>query len=78
MDHTLAALDAQFDTLDAHAEAVADLEALHAPEGAGMPELQPLVRETAMAPPSLIPAPLPRDAEDMDGVIFAALVSPYM
>jgi hypothetical protein len=78
MDHTLATLDAQFDTLDAHADAIADLEAEHAPVGAGMPELQPLVRETAMGPPAVPPAHVPNDAEALDGVIFAALVSPYM
>jgi hypothetical protein len=78
MDQTLATIDAQFDTLDAHADAIADLEAGRAPIGAGMPELQPLVRETAVGPPAIPPSHVPGDADAMDSVIFAALVSPYM
>jgi hypothetical protein len=77
MDHTLAALDAQFETLDAHAEGVTNAEAAAAP--AGLPDLAPHVRETAIDWPESLPAaPLPQDEDDMDRVIFAALVSPFV
>ncbi len=77
MDQTTTALDAQFDTLDAHVEGVGNAEAFGA--SAGMPALAPFVRETATDWPDDLPAaPLPHDEEDMDRVIFAALVSPYV
>ena len=77
MDHTTAAFDAQFETLDAHAEGVGNAEA-YAPS-AGMPQLGPFVRETATDWPESLPAaPLPQSDEDMDRVIFAALVSPFV
>jgi hypothetical protein len=76
MDRTTATLDAQFDTLDAHVEGIGNAEAAGSP--AGMPELAPLVRETAIAWPEPPPAPLAHDAEELDRVIFAALVSPYV
>jgi hypothetical protein len=72
MDRTLATLDAQFDTLDAHVEGVGNAEQ------AGSPELARLVRETATTWPEPPTAPLAHDEEDMDRVIFAALVSPYV
>jgi hypothetical protein len=72
MDRTLATLDAQFETLDAHAEGVGNAEAT-------VPELAPFVRETATVWPADAPAaPLPENEDDMDRVIFAALVSPYV
>ena len=72
MDRTLATLDAQFDTLDAHVEGVGNAEA-------ATPELATFVRETATDWPEAAAAPpLPENAEDMDRVIFAALVSPYV
>ncbi|MEA2441691.1 MAG: hypothetical protein QOH76_3115 [Thermoleophilaceae bacterium] len=72
MDRTLATLDAQFDTLDAHVEGVGNAEA-------ATPELATFVRETATEwPESAAAPPLPENAEDMDRVIFAALVSPYV
>jgi hypothetical protein len=73
MDRTLTTLDAQFDTLDAHVEGIGNAEAAGSP--AGMPEL---VRETATLWPEPPPAPLAHDEEELDGVIFAALVSPYV
>lgn len=76
MDRMLATLDAQFDTLDAHVEGVGNAEAAGSP--AGMPELAPFVRETATAWPEPPPVPLAHDEEEMDRVIFAALVSPYV
>ena len=76
MDRTIATLDAQFDTLDAHVEGIGNAEAAGSP--AGMPALAPLVRETAITSPEPPPAPLAHDAEDLDRVIFAALVSPYV
>jgi hypothetical protein len=76
MDRTLATLDAQFDTLDAHAEGIGNVEVAGRP--AGMPELVPFVRETATTWPEPPPVPLLHDEEEMDGVIFAALVSPYV
>src|SRR3954469_14924878 len=76
MDRTLATLDAQFDTLDAHVEGIGNAE--NAGRPAGMPELVPFVRETATTWPEPPPVPLLHDEEDMDGVIFAALVSPYV
>jgi hypothetical protein len=76
MDRTLATVDAQFDTLDAHVEGIGNAEAAGQP--AGMPELVPFVRETATTWPEPPPAPLARDAEELDRVIFAALVSPYV
>ena len=76
MDRTLATLDAQFDTLDAHVEGIGNAEAAGRP--AGMPELAPFVRETATSWPEPPPIPLLRDEEELDGVIFAALVSPYV
>jgi hypothetical protein len=77
MDRTLATLDAQFDTLDAHMEGIGNAE--QAGESAGMPELAPFVRETAVDWPSaLVAPPLPHDEEEMDRVIFAALVSPFV
>jgi hypothetical protein len=72
MDRTLATLDAQFETLDAHVEGVGNAEA-------AVPELAPFVRETATAwPTEATTAPLPENEDDMDRVIFAALVSPYV
>jgi hypothetical protein len=72
MDRTLATLDAQFETLDAHVEGVGNAEAT-------VPELAPFVRETATAwPEAAVGAPLPESEDDMDRVIFAALVSPYV
>jgi hypothetical protein len=72
MDRTLATLDAQFETLDAHVEGVGNAEAT-------VPELAPFVRETATVWPSdATAAPLPENEDDMDRVIFAALVSPYV
>jgi hypothetical protein len=72
MDRTLATLDASFDTLDAHVEGVGNAEAV-------VPELAPFVRETATVwPEAVSPTPLPENEEDMDHVIFAALVSPYV
>jgi hypothetical protein len=73
MDRTTVTLDAQFDTLDAHVEGVGNAEAVGSP--AGLPEL---VRETATTWPEPAPVPLPQDEEEMDSVIFAALVSPYV
>jgi hypothetical protein len=73
MDRTTVTLDAQFDTLDAHIEGVGNADAVGTP--AGLPEL---VRETATILPEPSPVPLPKDEEDMDRVIFAALVSPYV
>jgi hypothetical protein len=49
---------------------------------AGLPDLGPFTRETAtpwaegQAEPQ--PAPLPKTEEDLDEVIFGALVSPYV
>jgi hypothetical protein len=74
MDPTIATLDAQFDTLDAHVEGIGNAE--EAGEPAGMPELAPFVRETATTWPEPPPVPLVHDEEGMDRVIFAALVSP--
>ena len=72
MDRTLATLDAQFETLDAHMEGVGNAEA-------AVPEFAPFVRETATVwPEAAVAAPLPETEEDMDRVIFAALVSPYV
>ena len=72
MDRTLATLDAQFETLDAHMEGVGNAEA-------SVPQLAPFVRETATAwPEAAVSAPLPESEEDMDRVIFAALVSPFV
>jgi hypothetical protein len=72
MDRTLATIDAQFETLDAHIEGVGNAEA-------AVPELAPFVRETAtMWPTDATTAPLPENEDDMDRVIFAALVSPYV
>jgi hypothetical protein len=77
MDRTLATLDAQFDTLDAHVEGIGNAEAAGAP--AGMPELAPFVRETATSwPDGATAPPVPHNEEEMDRVIFAALVSPYV
>jgi hypothetical protein len=76
MDRTLATLDAQFDTLDAHVEGVGNADSAARP--AGMPELGSFVRETATSWPEPPPIPLLHDEEEMDGVIFAALVSPYV
>jgi hypothetical protein len=76
MDRMLATLDAQFETLDAHLEGVGNAEAAGSP--AGLPPLASFVRETATASPELPSAPLPHDEEEMDSVIFAALVSPYV
>ncbi|MEA2430035.1 MAG: hypothetical protein QOI19_508 [Thermoleophilaceae bacterium] len=76
MDRTLTTFDAQFDTLDAHVEGVGNAEAAGSP--AGMPGLAPFVRETATTWPEPPPAPLAHDAEELDRVIFAALVSPYV
>src|SRR3954451_20982937 len=76
MDRTLATLDAQFDTLDAHVEGIGNAEAAGHP--AGMPDLVPFVRETATSWPEPPPIPLLHDEEELDGVIFAALVSPYV
>jgi hypothetical protein len=73
MDRTTVTLDAQFDTLDAHVEGVGNAESVGAPAG-----LQELVRETATTWPEPPPVPLPHNEEDMDRVIFAALVSPYV
>jgi hypothetical protein len=73
MDRTTVTLDAQFDTLDAHVEGVGNAEAVGAPAG-----LSQFVRETATVWPEPPPAPLPRDEDEMDRVIFAALVSPYV
>jgi hypothetical protein len=73
MDRTLATIDAQFETLDAHVEGVGNAE------GAASPELAWFVRETATAwPEAATTAPLAESEEDMDRVIFAALVSPYV
>jgi hypothetical protein len=71
MDRTMATLDAQFDTLDAYVEGVGNAEA-------AVPELAPFVRETATVWPEAASSPLPENEEDMDRVIFAALVSPYV
>jgi hypothetical protein len=72
MDRTLAPLDAQFDTLDAHVEGIGNAEA-------AVPELAPFVRETATTWPEVVSTPpLPENEDDMDHVIFAALVSPYV
>ena len=71
MDRTLATLDAQFETLDAHVEGVGNAES-------AMPELAPFVRETATVWPDAVGTPLPQNEDDMDRVIFAALVSPYV
>jgi hypothetical protein len=76
MDRMLATLDAQFETLDAHVEGVGNAEAAGPP--AGLPSLASFVRETATASPELPSVPLPHDEDEMDGVIFAALVSPYV
>jgi hypothetical protein len=76
MDRMLATLDASFETLDAHVEGVGNAEAAGSP--AGLPELASFVRETATTSPELLAAPLPHDEEEMDRVIFAALVSPYV
>jgi hypothetical protein len=76
MDRTLATLDAQFDTLDAHVEGIGNAEAAGHP--AGMPDLVPFVRETATSWPEPPPIPLLHDEEELDGVIFAALVSQYV
>lgn len=74
MDRTLVPLDAQFETLDAHVEGVTNAEAAGAVEG-----LPTLVRETSTEwLPEQPPTPLPQDEDDMDRVIFAALVSPYV
>lgn len=75
MDPTTATLDAQFETLDAHVEGVGNAEAAAKP--AGMPELESFVRETATSWPEPPPVPLVSDEDEIDGVIFAALVSPY-
>src|SRR3954454_5579502 len=70
MDRTLATLDAQFETLDAHVEGVGNAEA-------AVPELAPFVRETATAWPSdATAAPLPENEDDTDRVILGALVRP--
>ena len=53
MDRTLATLDAQFDTLDAHVEGVGNAEA-------ATPELAQFVRETATAWPESRPSLLNR------------------
>lgn len=51
-------------------------------QDAGLPDLGPFTRETAtpwgagLAEPE--PAPLPKTEEDLDEVIFSALVSPYV
>jgi hypothetical protein len=46
---------------------------------AAVPELAPFVRETAtMWPTDATTAPVPENEDDMDRVIFAALVSPYV
>jgi hypothetical protein len=72
MDRTLTTLDAQFDTLDAHVEGIGNAEE-------AVPEMAPFVRETATDwPEAALSAPLPENEEDMDRVIFAALVSPYV
>jgi hypothetical protein len=72
MDRTLATLDAQFETLDAHVEGVDNAEE-------AVPELAPFVRATATAWPSdATTAPLAENEDDLDRVIFAALVSPYV
>jgi hypothetical protein len=72
MDRTLATLDAQFETLDAHVEGVGNAEE-------ASPEMAPFVRETATVWPSdATTAPLAENGDDMDRVIFAALVSPYV
>jgi hypothetical protein len=72
MDRTLTTLDAQFETLDAHVEGVGNAEA-------ATPELAHFVRETATEwPEDAATPPLPESPEDMDRVIFAALVSPYV
>jgi hypothetical protein len=76
MDRTLATIDAQFETLDAHVEGVGNAEAAGSP--AGLPELAPFVRETATTWLDPLPVPLPHDEDEMDRVIFAALVSPYV
>jgi hypothetical protein len=73
MDRTTVTLDAQFDTLDAHVEGVGNAQVAGSPSG--MPEF---VRETATTWPEPAPVPLPHDEDDMDRVIFAALVSPYV
>ena len=71
MDRTLTTLDAQFETLDAYVEGIGNAEA-------AVPELAPLVRETATVWPEAVSTPLPENEDDMDRVIFAALVSPYV
>jgi hypothetical protein len=76
MDRTLVPLDAQFDTLDAHVEGVGN--AAEAGLSAGMPELAPFVAELAIESPDMAPTPLPQNEEEMDSVIFSALVSPYV
>jgi hypothetical protein len=63
MDPELAALDAQLET-----DRPADL-----------PDLAQHVRETATDWPETLPsAPMPQDEDDMDRMIFAALVSPFV
>src|SRR3954454_22286782 len=76
MDRTLATLDAQFDTLDAHVEGIGNAEDAGRP--AGMPELETFVRERATTWPEAPPVPLLQDEETIDGVISAALVSTYV
>jgi prepilin-type processing-associated H-X9-DG protein len=43
----------------------------------GLPDMGPFARETATSWEQPEPSPLPQDEEELDGVIFAALVSPY-
>lgn len=43
----------------------------------GLPDLGPFARETATSWEQPEPSPLPQNEEEMDSVIFAALVSPY-
>ena len=69
-------MDRTYHPLDTHAAGVA--HAADAGLSAGMPELAPFVAELGLEEPLQQPSPLPHDEEEMDEVIFSALVSPYV
>jgi hypothetical protein len=54
-----------------------DADANAAWHDSGLPDMGPFARETATEWPQPEPSPLPQNEEEMDSVIFAALVSPY-